>query len=179
MVYIFLANGFEELEALAPYDILKRAGEKVILCGVGSKEITSARGLKVITDITEDEIELNEELKLVVLPGGLPGADNLYNSEYVKKAVMYAYENAHISAICASPYIFAKWGLIDDKKATVYPDKEYIKLLKNYTSEAVVTDKNVTTANGPGAAVEFSLELVRILCSNEKAEQILNAMQCK
>ncbi|MDE6101929.1 MAG: DJ-1/PfpI family protein, partial [Ruminococcus sp.] len=103
MIYVFLANGFEETEALAPVDLLRRAGKKVVTVGVGDNIITGSHGIPVVTDTIAQEIRLDEDLEMIVLPGGMPGTLNLEKSEYVQNAVDYCVKNNRfIGAICAA-----------------------------------------------------------------------------
>lgn len=178
MVYVFLANGFEELEALAPIDLLRRAGAEVLTVGVGSKDITASHGVKFVTDITADEIQLNDKLEMIVLPGGLPGADNLENSPEVQAAIDYCADNdRYISAICAAPKILGHKGLLAGKNCTCYPGFE--KELENAvpTGEPVVVDGRYITGKGAGAAIGFALKLVELLASKEKADALASAIQ--
>ena len=106
MIYVFLAEGFEETEAIAPIDLLRRSGRNVITVGVGNKTIKGSHGIPVTADITAEEISLNDELEMIVLPGGMPGTINLEKSEYVQSAIDYCVKNRKfIGAICAAPSI--------------------------------------------------------------------------
>lgn len=178
MVYVFLADGFEELEALAPIDVLRRAGVKVQTVGVGSKDITSSHGVGFVTDITADEIKLDEQLELIVLPGGLPGADNLENSAEVQAAIDYCAENdRYVAAICAAPKILGHKGLLSGKSCTCYPGFEKDIEGCKITGEPVVVDGRFITAKGAGAALHFGLKLAELLTSKEKSEALASSMQ--
>ena len=111
MIYVFLANGFEEIEALAPVDFLKRAGGDVVLVGVGADVVCGAHGINVSSDIRIEDAVLEDSLEGIILPGGMPGAENLNNSELVQKAIDYCNENNKIiGAICAAPFILGRKG---------------------------------------------------------------------
>mgnify|MGYP003294277002 CR=1 FL=1 len=125
MVYCFLADGFEEVEAIAPVDMLRRAGVEVKTVGVTGEVIDGRHGIKVIPDIDIEDITLDESLEAVILPGGLPGATNLEESNGVQKAIDYANEKGkYVCAICAAPQILGHKGLLAGKKAIAYPGFE-------------------------------------------------------
>lgn len=180
MIYVFLANGFEELEAIAPIDVLRRAGSNVVTVGVGSKQVTSAHNIGFTADITAEEICLSPDLEMVILPGGMPGADNLENSPEVQAAIDYCAENDRwIAAICAAPKILGHKGLLAGKRCTCFPG--YEKALKNAVilPELVVKDGRFVTAKGAGAALKFALKLVEVLFGKEKAAALSSSMQYK
>lgn len=180
MVYVFLANGFEELEALAPVDVLRRAGAELVTVGVGSKSITSSHGVGFVTDITAGEIRLNSDLEMIVLPGGMPGALNLENSPEVQAAIDYCAENDRwIAAICAAPQILGHKGLLAGLNCTCFPGFE--KELKNavVSGEKVVVDGKYVTAKGAGAALPFALALTEALFGKEKSSALAASMQYK
>lgn len=175
MTYVFLADGFEEIEALTPVDILRRAGVRVKTVGVTGKSVTGAHGIAVESDITvEDASMLDEKLEMVVLPGGLPGADNLRASTLTTEFVSRTYRSgAFVAAICAAPRILGELGMLDGRKAICYPGFEkYLKGASIASEARVVRDGNIITGVGMGAAVEFSLSLVEALCSSEKSAEI-------
>jgi 4-methyl-5(b-hydroxyethyl)-thiazole monophosphate biosynthesis len=179
MIYVFLADGFEEIEALAPVDLLRRAGKQVKIAGVGKKEIKSSRDIRVISDIEASEIELNSELEMLVLPGGMPGTANLEACEKVLDAVKYCAENdIFIAAICAAPSILGKLGLLKGKRATCYPGFEKHLDGAVLSDEYVVTDGKIITAKGAGVSVDFSLKLVEVLCGTGEAEKMRKGLQC-
>lgn len=180
MVYVFLADGFEELEALAPVDLLRRAGVEVLTVGVGTKQITSAHGITISADIGSDEIKLNEKLKMIILPGGMPGADNLENCPEVQAAIDYCHENdRYISAICAAPKILGHKGLLDGRYCTCFPgyENEMKNAMPNGSSVAI--DGNFITAKGAGVSIQFALKIVEILTTKEKAAALSASLQCK
>lgn len=174
---IFLANGFEESEALVPYDILKRASVDVTLAAVGSQLVVeSSHGLKVTADILSEKAQ--NRYDLVVLPGGMPGTKNLQASDAVRQIVLDANaEGRLVGAICAAPMILGTLGLLSGKKATCYPGFE--NFLEDATHERthVVRDGNIITAAGAGAAIFFGLELVSALFNRDLADKISREIQ--
>lgn len=180
MVYVFLANGFEEVEALAPVDILRRAKVDVKTVGIGSNIIRGAHDIPVITDLDSNEIELDENLDMIVLPGGMPGTLNLEENLNVQNAIDFCIDNdKYISAICAAPSILGHKGILDGKSATCFPGFEKELGEANYSDELVVNDGKITTARGAGAAVKFGLKLVELLVSKDKAEALEASLQCR
>lgn len=180
MVYCFLADGFEELEAIAPIDMLKRAGVNVITVGVTGKNVTGSHGITFVSDITADEVTLTDELQAVILPGGMPGTLNLEKSEDVQKAVDFAVENdKYVCAICAAPSILGHKGLLKGKKATAFPGFE--KDLEGAITDNyfVACDGRFITARGAGVAVEFGLKIVSELVSEEKSKEIEATIQSR
>ena len=173
---MFLANGFEEVEALCPLDLLRRAGAEVITVGIGSDNITGAHGITVKTDVS-DENAVFEEIEAVILPGGMPGTKNLDASAVVHKALDLAQEqNAVVAAICAAPMILGKRGDLKGKEAVCYPGfEEYLKGAK-IPDKKVVVDGNTITAKGMGVALEFGLALVEKLYGADKAKALMSAV---
>lgn len=179
MIYEFLADGFEEIEAITPLGLLKRAGKQVLSVGVGSLEVASARGIKVIADIGISEIKLDENLEMIILPGGMPGVENLYACDEVKNAIKYCTENdIFIGAICAAPSILGRMGLLKGKTAACYPGFENMLAGAVYSNEKVVRDGRLITARGAGNSVEFALKLVEALCGAEESHKISETIQC-
>lgn len=179
MIYVFLANGFEETEALAPVDLLRRAGKKVVTVGVGDNIITGSHGIPVVTDTIAQEIRLDEELEMIVLPGGMPGTLNLEKSEYVQKAVDYCVQNNRfIGAICAAPSILGHKGLLNGKKAVCYTGFETQLDGAVIGDDAVEEDGIFITARGAGAAIEFGLKLVEKAVSEEESKRQRAAILC-
>ena len=178
MVYMFLAEGFEEVEALAPLDLLRRAGVEVTTVGIGSDSITGSHGITVKADVKDKKVKL-ENIDMVILPGGMPGTKNLDASETVHRALDLAKEqDAYVAAICAAPMILGKRGDLKDKDAVCYPGfEEYLEGAKLHPREvtSAVCEKTVT-ARGMGVAVEFGLLLVELLCGKEKAAELSHAI---
>ena len=172
MTYVFLADGFEEIEALAPIDILRRASKPVTVVGVTGKTVTGAHGIKIVADVTIDEAS-REDIDMIVLPGGLPGADNLQNSPEVCEYIALANDkDAYIAAICAAPKILGALGLLKGKEAICYPGFENELKGAVISDKKVVCDGNIITAAGMGEAVDFALKLVELLASSEASEKI-------
>ena len=173
MIYVFLANGFEEIEALTPVDLLRRAGKEVRVVGVGGKVITGSHGIAVQTDITAAEIVLGNDLEMIVLPGGMPGTLNLEKNEIVQTAIDFCADRGlYIAAICAAPSILGHKGMLNGKNAIAYPGFETQLTGANVTAHSVVQDGNIITAQGAGAAVAFGLKRVEVLVDARKAQAI-------
>ena len=180
MVYCFLADGFEEVEAIAPIDMLRRAGIEVKTVGVSGEVISGSHGIKVIPDIDIKNIVLDDNLEAVILPGGLPGATNLEESTDVQKAIDFAAEKGkYICAICAAPQILGHKGLLKGKKAIAYPGFEKELEDAMISEEYVVLDGNFITAKGAGVATEFGLKIVSVLKNQALADEIGKAIQMK
>ena len=175
MIYTFLADGFEEIEALCPVDIMRRAGLSVVTVGIGKKEIVGAHGICVTADIADCELDFNKfnDTELIFLPGGMPGTKNLDASETVHKAIADAVKNdAYLCAICAAPMILGKLGLLKGKNAVSYPGFESYLEGATVPSEKVVRDGKIITAKGMGAAIEFGLAIVSALKDEKVAEDL-------
>ncbi|MBR5314664.1 MAG: DJ-1/PfpI family protein [Clostridia bacterium] len=177
MVYLFLANGFEEIEALTPVDMLRRAGIDVTTVSINETTLVSgAHGIQVVADTTADKIA-PVNIDAVILPGGLPGADNLRMNETVNLFIDTAAENGKLlCAICAAPRILGEKGLVKGKKATCFPGFEtYLDgaLVDDY---GCVRDGNVITAKSMGKAVDFSVEIISALKDAETAQKIKNSI---
>ena len=178
MIYMFLANGFEEIEALMPLDLMRRAGLEVTTVGIGGKDITGSHGITVKADITDSNLADNAP-ECVILPGGMPGTKNLDASPVVHKALDDALENnSLLGAICAAPRILGKRGILRGKKATCFPGFE--EYLEGATvGGRVVRDGQVITGIGMGAALEFGIEIVAALKGREEAEKLASAVLAK
>lgn len=175
MIYLFLADGFEETEALVPYDILKRGGQDVLKIGVTGEYVTSSHGVCVRCDASLEDV--GEDCEMAVLPGGMPGTTNLDNSEKVKRIVKKTFdEGKTVAAICAAPMILGKMGILEGRRATCFPGfEEYLKGAEA-VKEFVVHDGNVITGRGAGAAFRFGFELLASI-DREKAEEVKRTMQ--
>lgn len=179
MIYVFLANGFEEVEAFAPVDVLRRAGKQVATVGVGGKEITGSHGIRVTADLADSELDLQAQPpELVILPGGMPGTTNLEASPVVRKTVdICTQTDVYVAAICAAPSVLGHWGILKGHTAVCYPGFEP-ELGCALGSESVVQSGKIITAKGAGVAVDFGLQLVCALCGAEKSEEIRKSIQC-
>ena len=180
MVYVFLANGFEETEAIAPIDIMRRAGLEVCTVGVGGETAKSTHGINVVCDMAEDKLSADSDFEAIVLPGGMPGTLNLENSEKVQSFIDRAVkENKLIGAICAAPSILGHKGILSGKKATCFPGFEEDLKGADVKADGVCLDGNIITAKGAGVALDFGFEIVKYLVNDETANKIKKTMQCK
>ncbi len=180
MIYVFLANGFEEIEALTPVDILKRGGVQVTTVGVGGKEIKGSHNITVTADISDSEFHLLNDVEGIVLPGGMPGTRNLEKCNKVIKAVSYCFERGLlIGAICAAPSILGHMGILKDKKATAFPGFERDLFDAKLDSEYVSCDGNIITARGMGVSTEFALALLAFLKGREVSDDVKKSIQCR
>ena len=178
MIYMFLANGFEEIEALLPLDLMRRAGLEVKTVGVGGLDITGSHGITVKADMLDTDFADNSP-ECVILPGGMPGTTNLDASPIVHKALDLALENnSLICAICAAPMILGKRGILKGKNATCFPGFE--EYLEGATvGGRAVRDGQVITGVGMGAALEFGIEIVAALCGRGAADKLFAAVLAK
>lgn len=177
MIYTLLAEGFEETEAIEPVDIMKRAGLGVTLVSLqDNKYIEGAHGIVIRADITIDEL-VKKDMELLMLPGG-PGHTRLDSDERVHELIDYADENGlYIAAICASPSILGKKGLLCGKKATCFPGFEGYMQGAVLTGEKAVADGMIITGKGAGAAGEFGLKIVEALRGTEISDKLRREMQ--
>lgn len=177
MVYILLGEGFEETEALAPCDILRRANIPVQLVGLNGSEICGGHGICVHADITADRIQL-DALEMIVLPGGMGGVASIRGCEAAIHAINYAWRNGrYVAAICAAPTLLAELGITDGKKATCYPgleDRMGQAIMQSGAS--TVCDGQLLTGTGPGTALDFGLMLVRTLRGEACAKQVYDGL---
>jgi 4-methyl-5(b-hydroxyethyl)-thiazole monophosphate biosynthesis len=170
---IFLAKGFEDIEALTVADYLRRAGLEVDLVSITDHNIvTSAHGVKVVADKTILEINF-EDYKGIYIPGGLPGATNLAADERIVEAVgMYLQEDKYVAAICAGPIVLDKAELLKDGNFTCFPGYEENLSVKGRVDEAVVYDGNMITSLGPSFAQVLAFELIKIFKGEEAADEV-------
>jgi len=177
MIYMFLADGFEEVEALATLDFLRRADIEVLTVGISDKKIKGSHSITVEADIAEADVKLDDELQAVILPGGMPGTINLENSETVQNAVKYCLENdRYIAAICAAPSILGHIGALKGKEAICYPGFEKELEGAKISEKGVVSDGKIITGKAMGYAVDFGAEIVRCVKDAESAEKIMRAI---
>jgi 4-methyl-5(b-hydroxyethyl)-thiazole monophosphate biosynthesis len=175
-VAVILADGFEEVEAVAIIDVLRRAGIDTVVAGLHDGHVTSARNVKVIPDTVIDTVRA-DDFDMVVLPGGQPGSDNLNADSRVKELIRsFSQKGKLTGAICAAPYVLANAGVLAGKHATSYPSYKDRLGGALYEEKSVVTDGNVLTSRGAGTALTFGLAIVERLISKEKAQQIKDAM---
>lgn len=184
MIYILLANGFEEIEALTPADIFKRAGLAVSLVGIDGEYVTGVHGITVKTDIFKNEQILktlsNNKTELILFPGGMPGASNLDASQVTDIFLAEADQSqAYIAAICAAPMILGKRGYLRGKKATCYPGFEKYLDGAEIIDAGAVADGRFITGRAMGAALEFSLLMTSKLKGDAAANDIRRAVITK
>lgn len=174
MVYILLANGFEEAEALVPADLLRRAGADVALVGVTGQTVTGAHGISVNSDLTLEQVTPGT-MELLMLPGGLGGVQNIGASTAAVELIQTAAKaDCYLAAICAAPsLLLGPMGLLNGRKAVCYPGMEdTMDGADPQKTASVVVDGDIITGEGPGAAFEFGLKLVEVLKGADIAEQV-------
>ena len=172
MIYMFLGTGFEETEAIAPLDLLRRAGLQVMTVGLNGKVIYGGHGIGVEADLEIDQLDLTD-LDMVILPGGLGGVASIRGCRKAMDAIRFAYENdKYTAAICAGPTILAELGIVNGKKATCYPGCEEQMGSAIMVEAAAVTDGKVITGTSAGCAVPFGLALIAALKGQEAADAI-------
>ena len=176
-VLVPLAQGCEELEATTIVDLLRRAGIGVITAGLDDKPVRASRGMVLIPDTTLDQA-LEQEYDMVVLPGGLPGADHLNGDPRIRTLLTrMAQSDRYTAAICAAPRVLASAGLLHGRRATSFPGVLDAFQDLDYSSDPVVMDGKVITSRGPGTAMDFALALIEILAGKEKRDQVEGALQ--
>lgn len=176
MVYMLLVDGFEEIEALEPLDILRRAGVEVQTVGVCGKRVTGAHQITVEADIAMDAVQ-PDAMELLILPGG-PGHQALGEDQAVQALIDTAYQKGcYIAAICAAPSILGRKGLLRGKAATCFPGYEEFLDGADVRPDAVVFDAPFITGKGAGAAAAFGFQLVELLKGRKTAETLRGAMQ--
>lgn len=180
MVYLFLAPGFEEIEALCPLDLLRRAGVEVTTVAIGTltAAVPGAHGITVMADMTEAEFDPTAPAEMLVLPGGMPGAANLDASAAVDAAIANAHKaDAYLTAICAAPMILGHRGLLRGKTAICFPGFEGELDGASIADTRVARDGKIITAAGMGVALDFGLALVAALCGEDKAAALRAGVQ--
>lgn len=175
-VAVILADGFEEVEAIAVIDVLRRAEIDTVIAGLHGNHIVSARNVKVIPDTVIDTVKA-DDFDMIVLPGGQPGSDNLNADPRVKELIKsFSKKGKLTAAICAAPYVLANAGVLTGKRATSYPSYKDKLGSALYEEKSVVIDGNVLTSRGAGTALAFGLAIVEKLISREKALKIKDSM---
>lgn len=179
-IYLFLADGFETVEALAPVDVMRRAGLEVVTTSImGRKEVTSAHGVAVVADALFEEVDFTDAAALV-LPGGGVGTDNLSAYEPLRALLKEAAAAGKLlAAICAAPMVLGRTGLLTGCKATCYPGCEGDLFGAVYTAAAVEECGNIITACGPGASFDFGFAIVARFCGSEVVNTLRSQMQFK
>ena len=176
-IFVFLATGFEEIEALTPVDVLRRAGLNVQTVSVMDQQtVTGAHGVPVVADKMFAEIA-SEDAEMILLPGGLPGATNL--DEHIglgEMILQFASAGKPLAAICAAPLVLGNRNLLEGKKATCYPGFETYLKGAEYTANLVEVDGNIITGKGPGAAMEFAFAIVEKYCGIDMVNELKKGM---
>lgn len=171
-VYVMLAQGFEEIEGLTVVDILRRAKIEVLMISItGKLEVTGSHNITVKADYLFEDIK--EQADMLVLPGGLPGTNNLKEHKGLEEWIYsYKEENRYLAAVCAAPSVYGQMGILAGKKATCYPGYEDMLLGATSVMEPVVVDGQFITSRGMGTTIEFTLKMVEILQSKENADTL-------
>jgi len=176
-VCVYLAEGFEEIEAITIIDILRRAGIPVQVVSVtGQQEVTGSHRIKVAADILFEDAG-HDEAGMIVLPGGMPGAENLATHQGLKKQILkFSSDGKLLGAICAAPMVFGRLGILGNKRVTCYPGFEKFLEGATVTGSKVEKSGNIVTGKGPGAAILFALEIVKMLKGEELADSLKEKM---
>lgn len=176
-IYVHLADGFEEIEAVTIVDVLRRAGLDVKIVAVGKETtVRGAHGICMTADMLLEQAEY-AQAEMLILPGGMPGTLNLMESERLCQALTEAFAQGRwVAAICAAPMVLGHLSLTEGKRATIYPGMEEHLTGAAVCSDAVVRDGNLVTSKGPGTAMEFSLKLVELLSGSQMAENLKKEM---
>jgi len=179
-VYVFLANGFEDIEALIPVDVLRRGGVDVTTVSVaGTRMVETAHRVSVEADALFEECDFSDA-DLLILPGGMPGASNLNAHDGVREALLRQHAaGKRVAAICAAPLVLGGLGLLRGKHATCYPGFEQTLEGATYTAELCTVDGLVTTGEGPAAAFPFAYALLEQLTDSQTADQVAEGMRYK
>ena len=174
---LFLAEGFEEIEAITVIDVLRRAGVPIKTLSITSRlQVKGAHGIVVEADTTFDTVAM-DDFDFLILPGGMPGTKHLGENKKLNDWLLaHAEKGGHVAAICAAPSVLGRLGLLNGKKATCYPGFESMLQGADFTAAPVEVDGNIITANGPAAALRFALALVAELKGDCTAREIAAAM---
>lgn len=177
MVYMLLGEGFEEIEAVVPADLLRRAGVEVALVGVDGLEVRGGHGLVVTADVTLDQVE-TDDMRMLVLPGGLGGVESIQMNLFALALIQKAWDHGcYLAAICAAPTILARIGVLDRRKAVCYPGMEdEMGSAVVQRGQRVVTDGHIVTGEAAGSAFDFGLRLVEILKGAKAAQEVRDAV---
>ena len=173
MVYVLLGTGFEEVEAITPVDLLRRAGVDVLTVGINGNTVYGGHGIGIAADVTMDEMDL-EQMEMIVLPGGLGGVASIRGCQKAMDAIRYAHKhNKFVAAICAGPTILAELGITNGKKAVCYPGcEEEMGAAEVVPDQASATDGQVITGTSAGCAIPFALSLITALRGADEAQKI-------
>lgn len=177
MVYIFLADGFEEIEALCVLDFLRRAKVETKTVGISGKTAMGSHAIAVICDTCADEMTGDEDFDMVILPGGLPGSTNLDACPLVDKFINRAVnEDKFLCAICAAPFILGKRGILNGKRACCYPSFEKELIGATVLEDGCVRDGKIITARAMGKSHDFALEIIEALCGKEVRDTLAKSV---
>jgi 4-methyl-5(b-hydroxyethyl)-thiazole monophosphate biosynthesis len=179
MVYLILANGFEEIEALTPVDVLRRAGLEVTTVGISGRNTVGAHGITVMCDATAEELgDTLADAEMLIFPGGMPGADNIDKCAFTDGYIKCVLERGgYVAAICASPMILGKRGYLNGREAACFPGfEEYLQGAQTDLSRDVVRDGQFITSRCMGTALPFAFELVECLLGREKRDSVEKAV---
>lgn len=175
-IAVLFATGYEEIEALAVVDVLRRAKIDVIMTGINEMQVTSSRNITVMMDDTLSNLNKNT-IDLLILPGGMPGVDNLYADENVREWVKdFDQKQKRIGAICAAPSILGRLGVLKGRTATCYPGFEQYLEGATVSKERVVEDGHVITGIGAGASLEFAFKILEVVKGQDEANQMKAGM---
>ncbi|MBQ4290151.1 MAG: DJ-1/PfpI family protein [Clostridia bacterium] len=178
MIYLFLADVFEETEAITPLDLIRRAGGEIRTVGVPGTRVTGSHGITVEADLSLSDFQIDDSIEMLILPGGMPGTVNLDSAPKVHEAIRFAAERGlPIGAICAAPSILGRIGLLSGHAAVCYPGFEDQLIGAEISAKSVVVDENLITAKGMGVALEFGLCLVEVLFGEDEAKRIRESVQ--
>ena len=178
-VYEFLANGFEEIEGLAPVDILRRGGVDIKTVSVtGSEFVETSHGVTIKADLRFEDVESFEDADMLMIPGGMPGSTNLKEHEGVRQALIAQHKaGKRVGAICAAPMVLASTGILDGKKATCYPGfEQYFDASTEYTGTLFQEDGNVITGEGPAATLPYAYQILSYFVSKETVAALQDGM---
>jgi len=177
MIYVHLAEGFEEIEALTIVDVLRRAGIEVMTVSMTKdKAVRGTHNITVLADSLFENADYSN-CEMIILPGGMPGTTNLQAHEgLIKNILSFAKDHKWIAAICAAPMILGRLSLLEDKQATIYPGMELHLVGAKYSSEKVVVYEKFITGKGPGAAMEFALKIVEVFKGIQTVNSLRKAM---
>ena len=179
MIYVLLGEGFEEVEAITPVDVLRRCGAAVRTAGIGGLGIKGAHGITVRADCTVEEID-RAALEMIVIPGGLGGVASINGSETALRVIKNAWtDGKYVAAICAGPTVLAGLGVSDGRRATSYPGTGSQMGAADYCEDDVVTDGKLITSRGPGTAMAFALKLAETVCGEKTANETASGMLVK
>lgn len=179
MIYAFLAKGFEEVEAIASIDVIRRAEIEICTVGIGSKIVCGSHNIPVFCDLDESEVSVDDNVDGILLPGGMPGTLNLESNSTVNKFIDFCSENGRLlCAICAAPSILGHKGLLEGKKAVCFPGFESELKGAEISSQFVETDGNIITAKGMGSAVDFGIKIVEKIKGAQAASKLKASLQC-